>query len=36
MKAESEASTDHSGTILFGFGLTVVFVAVMVLNAISY
>jgi hypothetical protein len=36
MNAETEASTDHSGTILFGFGLAVVFVAMMVLNAISY
>jgi hypothetical protein len=25
MKAKAEASADHSGTILFGFGLTVVF-----------
>jgi hypothetical protein len=36
MKAKVETSTDHSGTILFGFGLTVVFVAMMVLSALSY
>jgi hypothetical protein len=36
MNAETKASTDHSSTILFGFGLMVVFVAMMVLNAISY
>ena len=37
MKAKVEVSTDHTGgTILFGFGLTVVFVAMMVLNALSY
>jgi hypothetical protein len=36
MKVKVEASTDHTGSILFGFGLTVVFVAMMVLNALSY
>jgi hypothetical protein len=36
MKAKTEASTDHSGTMLFGWGLTVVFVVMLLLNAISY
>jgi len=36
MNTKTEASTDHSSTILFGWGLTVVFVAAMVLSAISY
>jgi len=36
MSAKTEASMDHSSTILFGWGLTVVFVAMMVLSAISF